>query len=57
MSINDEKANKSCVQILFFRLQVYLDECQATPSIFGTESLSEHNLSAKKTQKNKKTSK
>jgi len=51
MSINDEKANKSHVQILFLRLQVYLDECQAAPSIFGTESLSEHNLSAKKKKK------
>lgn len=48
MSINDERANKSHVQIFFLRLQVYLDECQAALSIFGTESLSEHNLSEKK---------
>lgn len=47
---NDKKANKSHVQILFLRLQVYLDECQAAPSIFGTESLSEHNSLAQQQQ-------
>lgn len=46
MSTHDEKANKLNAQIFSFRLCILPDACQYVLLTFGTDSLSEHNLSA-----------